>query len=143
MIVLFAASCKNKDVQTNQKLDVSKSTQVKLGEQITFISPNAKANPVKSWNVSPSTYQTKVSNDSAIILNFWKAGTYVISAVTKEATYSAKVSVKDSVYVPTNSPKSVTPLTGDLISIKPVYALDSVTYSLLTVEATIKINMII
>jgi hypothetical protein len=138
MIVLAATSCKNEDVQTDQKLEVSKSAQVKLGEQITIISRDSKVNPVQAWDITPSTYQTKASSDSAIVVSFQKAGTYVISAVSKQATYSAQVSVKDSVYVPTDNPKPLAPLTGDLISIKPLSVLDSANYSSLLVEATTK-----
>jgi hypothetical protein len=70
-------------------------------------------------------------------VSFQKAGTYTINAVTKQAIYSAQVSVISDVYVPANSTKSVVPLAGDLISMKPLSVMDSTsTYSYLVLEAS-------
>lgn len=109
---------KNNNETTQPGLDVSKTTEIKKGEPVSFRFSQAPEGSSVIWTVTPfNNVQISPAGNSATI-QFGNAGDYSVNASYSNLKGSADVSVQDSIYNPGGGgTPTYQPLTGDQIFI--------------------------
>ncbi|OIQ66161.1 hypothetical protein GALL_522730 [mine drainage metagenome] len=121
MLVCFIISACNKfgDLPGSQngKLQAS-AYQVDINQPDTLLLGGAKSNDSVKWNVTPSGFDSLITQNNKALVFFKKAGKYQVSATAKGLTASTDITVSDSIYHPVTSYNYLL-LAGDQITLVP------------------------